>query len=111
MDSLTITTNDRSFYDELQTANITGLEVHRIISTVDCVDPELMANLNKVLNVAVYFSSTVGINLFSTWLYERYKKKPEEKIKINGIEISGNQNEIKVQINNYYIQTEEADQS
>ncbi|MEZ9956168.1 hypothetical protein AB4389_21820 [Vibrio cyclitrophicus] len=88
--------------DELTKLNIDGLKVGRKLETRDCADPEVMAASNQVFTFVVTTIGPIALNLFSAWLYDKLKSKPSsEVIKVNGIEISGNVSNLKVEINNY----------
>lgn len=110
MDRLTITTYDRDLYGDLKSAQIDGIIINRRINTVDCANPEIMGFLTDVQTIVLSLSGSVCINLLSSWLYDRINNNPSEKIKINGVEICGDKNNINIQINNC-IQVKEGSES
>lgn len=93
---------DRTLASELTNLNIDGLKVGKRLNTIDCADPESMVASNHALTFVVTVMAPVALNLFSTWLYDKLKSRSSsEIIKINGIEISGNVTNLKIEINNY----------
>jgi len=101
MEEIVITSLDRNLANDLQAEGIKDISVGRQISTMDCANPEIMAQMNSVVTLVVSGASTIALSLFSSWLYERLKNKPDMKTKINGIEVSGKDNDVKIQVNNY----------
>lgn len=43
---------------------------------------------NMLFTVAITFASSIAVNMFSQWLYDKMKNKPDEKVVINGNHIS-----------------------
>lgn len=102
MGEIEVKTEDKELAKELQSLKIDGLQIGRRIKTFDCADPEVMAAANQVATFIITAGSSVALSLFSSWLYDRLKsKKKDEGTKINGIEISGDNNNLKVEIHNH----------
>ncbi|PMG37150.1 hypothetical protein BCU97_11775 [Vibrio splendidus] len=67
----------------------------------DCLDPKIMITSNNILTF-ITTGSSVALSLFSSWLYDKLKAKGgTESIQINGVEISGNHNNLKIEIHNH----------
>ncbi|OBX37862.1 hypothetical protein A8U91_02241 [Halomonas elongata] len=97
-----IKTEDNELAKELQSLDIDGLKVGRRIASFDSAGPELMAAANQVATFVITSGDPIALSLFSSWLYDRLKsKKKAQSIKINGIEISGNNENLKVVIHNH----------
>jgi hypothetical protein len=102
MNRIEINTEDAELAKDLQSLNIDGLEIGRRIDTFDGVDPELMTAANQAATFVITSGSSIALSLFSSWLYDRLKRgKKEKSIKINGVEISGNNEKLKVEIHNH----------
>tara|TARA_R110001583_G_scaffold195238_1_gene370844 strand:- start:1751 stop:2086 length:336 start_codon:yes stop_codon:yes gene_type:complete len=94
--------SDKELANDLRNLNIDDLEIDQRISFFDCADPEAMAASNQVLTFIITSGSSFALSLFSAWLYEKLKNKnKEDSIKINGVEILGNNNNLKVEIHNH----------
>ncbi|ASZ51778.1 hypothetical protein [Vibrio parahaemolyticus] len=101
---------DRELANELRNLKIDDLQVGQRINFTDCADPEVMAASNQVLTFIVTSGSSVALSLFSAWLYDKLKgKKSNNSIKINGIEVSGNSNNLKIEIHNHINGTKDAE--
>ncbi len=112
-EGVTIMSNDvelkissKELGNELRSLKIDDLAISQRISFFDCADPEVMAASNQVLTFIITSGSSVALSLFSAWLYDRLKDKNKDSIKINGIEISGNNNNLKIEIHNHITHSE-----
>ncbi|WP_144983186.1 hypothetical protein [Halomonas sp. C22] len=102
MSRIEIRTEDVELAKDLQSLDIDGLDIGRRIATFDGADPELMAAANQVATFVISSGSTIALSLFSSWLYDRLKRSKKEKnIKINGVKISGNNENLKVEIHHH----------
>jgi hypothetical protein len=95
---LLITTTDVNFIKDLKSENIPGLEVNRIYSAVASLDPQITSN---AIDIVIFTTSTVSLNLFSNWLYDRMKKDTGHITTLNQQNIVNNIGQINVIINNY----------
>jgi hypothetical protein len=43
----------------------------------------------RIIEMVITLSSSVAINIFSNWLYDKVKRDPHKQVKINGNNISG----------------------
>ncbi|NQZ90951.1 MAG: hypothetical protein HRT97_01260 [Moritella sp.] len=94
--------SDKELANDLRNLKIDDLEIGQRISFFNCADPEVMAASNQVLTFIITSGSSVALSLFSAWLYDNLKNKnKEDSIKINGVEISGNNNNLKIEIHNH----------
>ncbi len=88
--------------NELRKMDISGVSVGQRMNVFDCADPEMMITSNKILTFIVTTGSSVALSLFSSWLYDKLKAKGSAaSIQINGVEISGDHNNLKVEIHNH----------
>lgn len=102
MGQIEVKTTDKELTKELQLLNIDEVQVGRRINTFDSCDPEVMASANQVATFIITVGGSVALNLLSSWLYDRLKSGSRaESTKINGIEISGDNNNLKVEVHNH----------
>lgn len=84
MQRISLNTTNSSLYQELKQQQFEGVRVS--VFTTDSTPPEIGG---VALKLIVSVSSQVALGLFVNWLYDRLKKKPAEKVTINGQQISG----------------------
>lgn len=100
---ITIETYDKELASELRHLNIDDTQINQRISTYDCADPSLVSNASQILTFVVTIGGTVAINMFSSWLYEKIKSKNKDlNIKINGVKINGDGNNLHIVIHNHF---------
>lgn len=81
MIKIQITTTDKTFANDLKTANIDGLNINPRIFFRDSVD------VQPLIDEALKFTITVGkaaLPLLIKWLYDKRKGNNKDKIVING---------------------------
>ena len=86
-----ITTSDDDLSQELQKANLPGVEVLTRLTAAVSYD--------QVIQHIVHLSSDVAVGVFSAWLYDKIKKKDPSKTTINSKQIIQNNTEITLMIN------------
>jgi hypothetical protein len=86
-----ITTSDDDLSQELQDANLPGVEVLTRLTAAFSYD--------QVIQYIVHLSSEVAVGVFAAWLYDKIKKKDPSKTTINSKEIIHNITEITLMIN------------
>ena len=109
MGELVITTSDKDLLADINAAAIDGVVINKpkirkasaIITTIP--DTSLV---KTAIDIGVNFTGGASAALFVKWFTEYLNKKKTEKInndqiKINGVEVSGKNNDVKTQINNY----------
>lgn len=102
MNKIELKFTDSELADELRKIDISDVSVGQRVNVFDCADPEVMIASNKILTFIVTTGSSVALSLFSSWLYDKLKAKGgTESIQINGVEISGNHNNLKIEIHNH----------
>ncbi|EMA2414962.1 hypothetical protein U2G71_004325 [Vibrio vulnificus] len=102
MNKIELKFTDSELANELRKIDISDVSVGQRVNVFDCSDPEVMIASNKILTFIVTTGSSVALSLFSSWLYDKLKAKGgTESIKINGVEISGNHNNLKIEIHNH----------
>ena len=95
---LLITTTDIDFITDLKSENIPELKVNRLYSAVASLDTQ---TTSKIIEIVIFATSTITLNLFSTWLYNRMKKETTHVTTLNQQNIVNNIGQINVIINNY----------
>ncbi len=80
-----IETSDREFLKALRAEEITGLRLMSKVFT--CDSAEWIPPVEKILTFIVDASTQIEIGLLSTWLYERFKNKPPERVTVNDQEV------------------------
>jgi hypothetical protein len=98
-----IETSDKSLLSDLRCENIPDLFLSERRKT--CDEPGLISPL---LIVVINTSSIVALDVFSTWLCDRFIKKNPDKIIINNIEIVDGQ-QILVIMDRYILQIEQGE--
>jgi hypothetical protein len=86
-----ITTSDDDLSQELQKANLPGVEVLTRLTAAVSYD--------QVIQHIVHLSSDVAVGVFAAWLYDKIKKRDPSKTTINSKQIIQNNTEITVMIN------------
>ncbi|MGL6488988.1 hypothetical protein ACSZNF_19125 [Aeromonas hydrophila] len=94
--------SDHGLAKELSSLDIADIKVRRKINVLDCAEPEVMSTLNNTFTFIVTTGSSVALSLFSSWLYDKLKSKGNiDNVQINGVQISGDNNNLKIEIHNH----------
>lgn len=102
MNEIELKFSDHGLANELRALDIADIKVMRRINVLDCAEPEVMSALNNTFTFIVTTGSSVALSLFSSWLYDKLKSKNNtDGIQINGIKISGDNNNLKIEIHNH----------
>jgi len=103
MKELIISTADKNLETDIQSVAIAGIVTNKKIRFVraGAILTTDTSNINNAVDIIVKYSGDVAVALFASWLYDRLKNKETKQTKINGIEVSGEGNDVHVQINTY----------
>ena len=78
MNELIIETEDKKLYEDIRTAKIQGLTIARRVFNCDSADVISTIPSTTIIVIIAAVGTTAGnlaLNLFSSWLYDRSKKK------------------------------------
>ena len=84
--TIALKTLDKEFYSELSSKNIEGISVE--YKPVEMAFDHAI-DAEHIIDLVITLSSSVAINLFSNWLYDKIKRNPCAKYTINCNNISG----------------------
>lgn len=103
MNELVITTSDKDLVTDIQSVAIDGIVTNKKIQLIKAgaILTTDTSNINNAVDIVVKYSGDVAVALFASWLYDRLKNKETKQTKINGIEVSGEGNDVHVQIHTY----------
>lgn len=93
-----IQTSDISFWSDLKKENIPDLSVVKRMSFCDTADQ--LPSASTISTFVITVSTSVAVKIFSSWLYDRLKKKKPTYTNINNVDITNNHTEVNIVINN-----------
>jgi len=93
---LSVTTTDREFIHALNAQKFDGIRISHYVTD------SLPADVGHFIGTYfISFGLGAASSLFASWFYDRIKRDPSHKTTINGIDVSGNPEQIIIIINNY----------
>lgn len=103
MGELVITTTDKDLLADINAAAIDGVVINKpkmkvIKAAAIMTTAPDTSTINSVIEIGINFASDLARDLFAAWLYDQLIKKKPEKTKINGVEVLGENEDIKTQI-------------
>ena len=84
--TILLETFDKELYPELSSKKLEGITAK--YKPVDMAFDHAI-DATHIIEIVITLSSQVALNIFSTWLYNKLKRNPNQQITINGNIISG----------------------
>lgn len=100
MKELTITTTDRDLIADIEALSLDGVAVNNRIRRGAAIITSSPTDIDSVITFITKISEVAVLPLLIAWLKERIKNKKNDKISINGVEISRCNVDVNVIINN-----------
>jgi len=100
INDLTIETSDINLADDLKAADIQNLKVTERRIVCKTATPEI-STIPPIIYVIVQAGSVVALNIFATWLYDRFVSKKPNIATINNTNVVDNSVNITTIIHNH----------
>jgi protein involved in sex pheromone biosynthesis len=94
-----LTTENKELANEILSYKADGIKIRKLIQFFDAApDPEQTKIIAKTIDLAIHYSGEAALIVFATWLNNKFKNKDTKNTRINGIEISGKNNNVNIVI-------------
>ena len=102
--SIYIETTDKALLNDLKNSKISDITISQMVFTCDSIDWQPIVEV--VQHYVVESLNTVALSLFSSWLYDRFKRNNPDKASINKVKISDKPEKIIIIINDIITTTQ-----